>query len=284
MTTDSRITDPTQVWQQDWTALPVEVFEALDAGIKLAWKNSAASRNAMRDSVRSVIRESLKAGMLTHDRATPLLNAVVPEKLPRDEEKQSRGHVSETEVKRVLHELAQDPSLTARRDTALIALLLGAGLRRDEAVGIDLDHLSEHHEYVTVRGKGNVVRDVPLSANVRLAIRTWLKARGDHPGPLLAPMTRTKPRQVVVDRRLSTQTVAQVVARRFGLHVAPHDLRRTFTGNLLESGTDLSTASKVLGHVDPKTTAGYDRRERAKRLEGVENTSRYLPVEDVAGE
>lgn len=280
MATDSRVTDPAQVWSADWSAMPVEAFEAIDSGIKRAWENSAATRNAMRDSVRAVVRESLKAGILTHDQATPMLNAVVPEKPPRDEEKQSRGHVPPARIKHVFHGLAQDRSLTARRDTALIALLLGAGLRRAEAVSIDLADLDDHHEFVTVRGKGDAVRDVPLAAGARRAVRAWLEARGGEPGPLLSPVTRTKPREPILGRRMSTNTVAQVITRRFGDDVAPHDLRRTFTGDLLEAGADLSSASKILGHANPMTTAGYDRRGRATRLADVERID--LPVEDVA--
>ncbi|MBB3049835.1 site-specific recombinase XerC [Prauserella isguenensis] len=279
MATDSRIADPAQVWAADWSAMPVEAFEAIDAGIARTWESSAATRNAMRDSVRAVVRESVKAGILTHDQATPMLSAMVPEKAPRDEEKQSRGHLPVPRIKDAFHELAHDRSLTARRDTALVALLLGAGLRRAEAVTIDLADLDDHHEFVTVHGKGGAVRDVPLAAAVRRALRAWLAVRGEGPGPLLTPVTRTKPRRPIFDRRLSTGTVAQVVARRFGEDVAPHDLRRTFTGNLLESGADLSSASKILGHVNPATTAGYDRRGRATRLADVERVT--LPVEDV---
>ena len=277
MAADERITDPTRVWATDFTALPIEAFETIDAGIRRTW-TSVATRNAMRDSVRSVVRESLKAGLLTHDEATPRLAAVTPEKQPRNEEKQSRGHLPARRVEQVFHELALDPSLTARRDTALIALLVGAGLRRGEAVKVDMADLDEYLESVVVTGKGGVVRDVPLAPGVRRALRTWIDLRGREPGPLLAPMSRTVPRRPVLERRMSTDTVAQVVARRVGDDVAPHDLRRTFTGDLLESGADLSTASKVLGHVNPATTAGYDRRGHAARRAAVERL--FVPVED----
>ncbi|KQR04314.1 recombinase XerC [Arthrobacter sp. Leaf145] len=281
MSTDSRVTDPMHVWSADWSALSAEAFEALDSGIRQVWGSSVSTRNAMRDSVRSVVRESLKAGLLTHDAATPMLNALEPEKQVRDEEKQARGHVPADRVKQAFHDLAKDKSLTARRDTALIALLVGAGLRREEAVSIDLADLDVHHESVVVHGKGGTVCTVPLAPGVRRAIRAWLAVRGGEPGPLITPLTRKLPVQANTSKRMATNTVAQAVARRFGDDVQPHDLRRTFTGDLLESGADLSTVSKILGHVSPAITAGYDRRGQAARLAAVEKL--YLPVEDVSG-
>lgn len=277
MATDSRIADPAAVWSADWSSMPAEAFEALDGGIRSAW-SSPSTRNAMRDSVRAVVREALNAGILTHDRATPLLNAVKPEKLPRDEEKQSRGHVPAARVREVFHELAQDDSITARRDAALIALLVGAGLRRDEAASVMLDDLDADRETLVVTGKGGTVRSVPLAPGTRRAVKAWLNVRGDEPGPVLAPLTKTKPREPIIGRRLSTDTVAQVVARRFGPSVAPHDLRRTFTGDLLDSGADLSTVAKVLGQTSTQTTAGYDRRGHAARRAAVEKLD--VPFED----
>lgn len=95
---------------------------------------------------------------------------------------------------------------------------------------------------------------------------------GDVPGPVLAPLIKTRPREPIIGRRLSTDTVAQVVARRFGPSVEPHDLRRAFTGDLLDSGADLSTVAKVLGHTSTQTTAGYDRRAAVEKL--------HVPFED----
>lgn len=278
MATDSRITDPMQVWSADWSALSAEAFEAIDAGIRQSWDRSASTRNAMRDSVRSVLRESLKAGIITHDQATPMLNAVAPEKQVRDEEKQARGHVPAPLTQAVFHELALDKSLTARRDAALMALLVGAGLRRAEAVSVDLSDLDANHESVVVTGKGGAVRSVPLAPGVRRAVRAWLKERGDAQGPLLTPLTKEKPRKAIASKRLSTNAVAQAVVRRYGEDVKPHDLRRTFTGDLLDSGADLSAVSKVLGHVNPATTAGYDRRGPATRQAAVDRL--HIPFED----
>lgn len=117
LATDARVATPGEVWAADWSALEPEVAEALDRGIRATW-SSVATRNAMRDAVRAVLRESLNAGLLTHDRATPLLNAVRPEKQVRDTEKQARGHLPASRVRAVFHALAHDESLTARRRSA----------------------------------------------------------------------------------------------------------------------------------------------------------------------
>jgi len=156
-------------------------------------------------------------------------------------------------------------------------LMTRYGLRRAEVVGISLADVDDAFESIVVCGKGGVVRTVPLAPGVRRALRAWLAVRGNDAGPLLTPVSATLPRQPLLGRRLSANAVAQVVRRHFGPEVSPHDLRRTFTGDLLETGADLSTVAKVLGHADPATTAGYDRRGHATRLAAVERLE--VPVQ-----
>ena len=272
-----QVDSPTAVWSTDWTQMPTEGFEQLDRSIGQTW-GTASTRNAMRDSVRAVVRECRAAGLIGHDAATAALNAMRPEKLSRDEEKQARGHISASEVKAAFEALAGDPSPTARRDAALVALLVGAGLRREEAVSLDLDSLDGARETLVVLGKGGVVRDVPLAPGVRRAVSEWLDVRGDAAGPLLTPMSKQVPRVAVIDadRRLSVNSVAAAIRRRFSGEtqaVRPHDLRRTFVGDLLDAGADLSAVSKIVGHANPATTAGYDRRGVAARRAAVERLS-----------
>lgn len=268
MTTDPRFT-PEMVWSADWTALDPAALLLLDNAIKRTW-SSAATRNAMRDSVRSLIREMCNAGLITTEQERHRLNSLRPERPTRDPEKQARGHLEASAVEAAFHQLALDPSIKARRDAALIAVMVGGGLRRAEPLPLALHDLDLGHDSLVVHGKGDVVRTVPLAAGVRRALRDWLHHRGDEPGPLF---TRVAPARNPVRAqltRISANTVALVVAQRFGPSVAPHDLRRTFIGNLLDSGADLSTVSKIVGHQNPATTAGYDRRGHAARQRAVD--------------
>ena len=155
-------------------------------------------------------------------------------------------------------------SPVAVRDAALIAILLGCGLRRAEAAQLDLAHLDRTAATLRVLGKGNRERINHLNAGARAALDAWLKLRGDRPGPLLCPVMRNGE---IVYQRLRTETIRKAVERcAKKAHIArcsPHDLRRTFVTTLLEKGNDIAVTSRMAGHRNISTTARYDRRGEA---------------------
>jgi integrase/recombinase XerD len=172
-----------------------------------------------------------------------------------------------------------DPSPAGVRDAAIVALLRVTGLRRAEVAGLDVAAYDRQAERLTVTGKLNKTRAIPIEdPGARGALADWLHLRGLKPGALFARIDRVAGGGHAIARDpesgqpqgLTDQAIYYILGeRRQQAGVAPftpHDLRRTFAGDLLDAGADLVTAQKLMGHSNPSTTAGYDRRsEKAKR-------------------
>lgn len=150
-----------------------------------------------------------------------------------------------------------------KRDQAMAELLYGSGLRLSELTGANLGDLDLESGFITVRGKGAKVRQVPLGSHCVAAIRRWLAARQDLPGaaptrenaalPLFTgrPGQRISPRTVQLRmKKLSRQQLGSDQ-----LH--PHMLRHSFASHLLESSSDLRAVQELLGHSDISTTQIY---------------------------
>jgi integrase len=149
----------------------------------------------------------------------------------------------------------RDQTAAGPRDAVILALGVGAGLRRAELAGLDLADVDLGREIVRVLGKGQKVRAVPIKGGTLEAIRAWLACRGLEAGPLVCPVR--KGGRVVV-QRLAPQGVLRVCekrAREAGVpEFAAHDLRRTYISTVLDQGVDLSVASDPAGHSSPNTT------------------------------
>lgn len=150
------------------------------------------------------------------------------------------------------------------RDVAILALGYAAGLRRAEIASLDFDQINEEGEYFAVKviGKGNKQRIVYLNNGGLIALKAYMEARGEEPGPLF--FAGRKGGKLIQAQRMTDQGVYGVILRRAKAagveNVSPHELRRTFVSNLLELGVDLVSTSQLCGHANVQTTARYDRR------------------------
>lgn len=157
------------------------------------------------------------------------------------------------------------PEWKSSRDTALIELLYGSGLRVSEVCSIDLDSINDRNNTVIVMGKGAKQRQIPVSEPSVLAVKHWLMFRHEvmrqetHALFLNARGYRLAPRDVrrIIDERALTPT-------------HPHALRHTYATHLLDNGADLRAVQELLGHSDVATTQRYTQvsKERLKSAYG----------------
>ncbi len=165
--------------------------------------------------------------------------------------------LSETHARSVAENIgeATDTAAIQARDTALMHLLYGAGLRINEALSLNVGDLPGADDALRVTGKGGKQRIVPLLPAVRDAIALWLKL---HPNP-----ARDEPLFLGARGARLNAGVVQKNLRDFrrlnGLpeHATPHALRHSFATHLLSGGADLRSIQELLGHASLSTTQRY---------------------------
>lgn len=151
------------------------------------------------------------------------------------------------------------------RDSALMFLLYGAGLRIAEALALNVGDLPATDDALRVTGKGNKQRLVPLLPVVREALATWLK---NHPNP-----QGSSPLFIGLRGGRLNPGVAQKNLRELrtnnGLpsHTTPHALRHSFATHLLAGGADLRSIQELLGHASLSTTQRYTDIETSQLME-----------------
>ena len=155
-----------------------------------------------------------------------------------------------------LVELSSDNAL-ALRDRAIFEVMYSSGLRLAECVSLDLYSIDPGDGLVTVIGKGNKTRKVPVGKYALDALSAWLEVRAQ-----LAASDENALFVSTRGRRLSARSVQQRM-RHWGLKqgldasVHPHMLRHSFATHLLESSGDLRAVQELLGHADISTTQIY---------------------------
>ncbi len=143
---------------------------------------------------------------------------------------------------------------SAQRLYVLIEMLYATGLRVSELVSLRRAAVMRDSAFITVTGKGNKDRVVPMNDRARDAVRAWVATL--EPGLFLFPAKGE-------DGHLSRQVFARdlkALAARAGIssaRVAPHVLRHAFASHLLAGGADLRVVQMLLGHADISTTQIY---------------------------
>ncbi|ELV3458607.1 MULTISPECIES: tyrosine-type recombinase/integrase [Enterobacter cloacae complex] len=166
------------------------------------------------------------------------------------------------EIRKLFAVCDADKSSLGPRDAAMLAVILGCGLRRSEAVGLDLRDVVTQDHAIRVLGKGNKERLAYMPAGTWERLHMWIdQVRGEQPGPLF---TRIRRFDTLTNDRLTDQAVYHILLVRQKLagieKCAPHDLRRTFATAMLDNGEDLITVRDAMGHASVTTTQQYDRR------------------------
>jgi integrase/recombinase XerD len=206
-------------------------------------------------AIRKLAREAAANGWLPQEIAGGI------EAVPgvRQQGTRAGNWLTRAQAEQLLH--APDPGTRkGKRDRLILALLLGCGLRRTEAVRLIMEDVQQRDGrwvLVDLCGKHGRIRTVPVPAWVKQAVDVWTATAGITTGRILRSVTQS---DAVSGSSLSAQAVFATVREygtRSGLRIRPHDLRRTCAKLCRTGGGDLEQIQLLLGHASIQTTERY---------------------------
>jgi integrase/recombinase XerD len=217
---------------------------------------AASSINQRLSAIRKLAAEAADNGALDPQ----IANGIRAVKGARNEGRRTGNWLTREEAQIWLN--APDVRTTkGRRDRALLAVLIGCGLRRSEAAGLTIGHVQQRDGrwvLVDLIGKRDKIRSVPMPNWTKAALDEWSKASGVTEG--LAFRAVNKGDRVAGDG-ISPQAIYNIIIgyaeelKKKG--VAPHDLRRTFARLAHKGGAAIDQIQLSLGHESIQTTENY---------------------------
>ena len=143
----------------------------------------------------------------------------------------------------------------------IIYLLYTLGLRISELVNLKLEYISD--KWVSVKGKGDKIRDIPILDELRFVLEVYLR---EH-----SPQVYLFEKDQVPFNDNKMRYKVQKIFKKIALKVTPHQLRHAFASDLLNAGARISDVSELLGHRSLATTQIYTKLSNSLKMKNYKN-------------
>jgi site-specific recombinase XerD len=217
---------------------------------------SPSSINQRLSAIRTLAREASDNGLLPEG----IANGIAAVKGVKQQGRRAGNWLSREQAQELLNAPDTD-TLKGLRDRAIIAMLLGCGLRRQEAANLTFEHIQQREArwvIVDLVGKRNRVRTVPMPSWTKAALDAWTDAAGINQGHIFRAINKG---DNLAGDSMTAQAIRDAVVSHteaLGLDsIAPHDLRRTFAKLAHKGGSQVDQIQLSLGHSSIQTTERY---------------------------
>lgn len=216
---------------------------------------SASTINQRLAAIRKLAVEAADNNLLPLDQAA----AIARVKGVRRSGVRIGNWLSENQAEQLINAPTPD-SMKGKRDRAMLALLVGCGLRRRELTRLRIEDIQQREGrwvLVDLEGKHGRIRSVPVPSWVKAAVDEWLVSVGFASGSVFCAIDR---HGNILHRSISEQAILDNVrqyGKQVGLDIRPHDLRRTCAKLCRSRGGDLEQIQLLLGHSSLKVTEQY---------------------------
>jgi len=218
----------------------------VDSGLKPSTVNQRLS------AIRKLATEANDNGILAAD----LASGIAKIKGVRMHGTRSGNWLSKERAQEVINS-PDVTTLKGLRDRAILAILLGCGLRRSECASLQVGDIQQREGrwvIVDMTGKGRRVRSVPMPTWTKAAIDSWTARAGITTGNIFRQVRRGD--HLTGIKSMTAHAIHDVVKTYAG-EAAPHDLRRTFAKLCHKGGAALEQIQLTLGHSTIQTTERY---------------------------
>lgn len=223
---------------------------------------SPANLNQRLSAIRKLVAEAAANELLDRDTAA----AIKEIRGVRQAGRRTGFWLSKEEAQAMLRS-PNTETLKGKRDRALLAVLIGTGLRRLEAASLTFGHLAQlegRWVILNLVGKRGKLRSVPMPAWAKHAIDLWAEAADLNEGHVFRPVNKGDKlvvRSNLTQNKITPEAIRNIVvayALQLSLsRVVPHDLRRTFAKLAHKGGSGLDQIQLSLGHESIQTTERY---------------------------
>jgi site-specific recombinase XerD len=217
---------------------------------------AAGTINQRLAAVRRLAYEAADSGLLSPDLAAGIRRVKGVKQLGC-----RIGNWLTSDQARLLLQQADGEDLRSLRDLAMIAALLGCGLRRAELSSLTVEDMQirqGHWAIVDLVGKGGHIRTVPMPNWVKEAVDRWMIAAKISGGRIFRAVSRHgTPWGKGISENVIWYVVRRCAERTQLDHLAPHDLRRTCAKLCHLAGGEIEQIQFLLGHASVLTTERY---------------------------
>ena len=219
-------------------------------------KLSPSTINVRLSAMRRLVTEARRNGMLGAEEAANLTE------VPNIPEKGTRlGNWLTREQAKELLAVPDRSTIKGKRDYAILALLVGCALRRQELAELDIEKIQMREGrwvIADLRGKGGRIRTVAIPVWVKNAIDAWMTAAGIDKGRLLRSISKSGKLNRDSLSDWAVWSIVEQSAKQIGIeHFGAHNLRRTCAKLCRKGGGDLEQIKFLLGHSSIQTTERY---------------------------
>jgi integrase/recombinase XerD len=234
----------------------LQEFISTIAGIGVAASSQARIISGIRSFFKYLLLENEIRNDPTELVEMPRIGRKLPEVLTKDE------------VERILG-IVDLSTPTGERNKAIVEVLYGCGLRVSELINLRIADLHYEEYYLTVTGKGDKQRIVPLGNAASSQLRRYIREVRIHQN-----IKKGQEQYIFLNKsgsRLTRAMIFHIIKKLAGVagikkSISPHTFRHSFATHLVENGADLRAVQEMLGHASITTTEIYTHIDRQNIL------------------